>query len=216
MLLKHGPLSIPLGIPWLREILDAFGLDETNLINFTRPTRLREIIVPAPAFEEGNFVRAVFGVARARAGEVLTDGRRNDGPPGFLTKQRFASGVLTATNEAEMCEHLSAVGVEIIAPETLSVTNQIRLFMDRHAVLGMTGSAMHTAIFAPGRQKVELHTRPTRLSNQSLIDSANNGRTIALWPGQGIASEQPAAGFDAAYRLSDPAAIARDLLEFVP
>ena len=215
VLLNHGPLSIPLGIPWLREILGAFGLDETNLLNFARPTRLREIIVPAPAFEEGNFVHAVFGVACARAGEVLTNGRRNAGPPVFLTKQRLDSGVTKVTNEAEMCEHLSAAGVEIIAPETLSAPDQIRLFIDRHAVLGMAGAAMHTAGFAPGRQKVELHTGPTRLSNQSLIDSANGGGTIALWPDQGIALAPLEAGFGAAYRLSDPAAIARDLLRFI-
>ncbi|WP_019831274.1 glycosyltransferase family 61 protein [Sphingomonas sp. PR090111-T3T-6A] len=215
VLLNHGPLSMPLAISWLREILGAFGLDETNLLNFARPTRFREIVVPAPAFEEGGFVHAVFGAACGRAGQMLTRGRRNDGPPVFLTKQCLASGVSKVTNEAEMCEHLSAAGVQIVAPETLSVSEQIRLFADRDAVLGMAGSAMHTAVFAPGRQKIELHTGRARLSNQALIDAANGGRTTALWPAQGIEAAQPEAGFGAAYRLSDPVAVARELLRHI-
>jgi hypothetical protein len=213
VLLNHGALATPLAIPWIRDLLAAFDLGEGDLVNFPGPTRFREIAVPAPAFEEGNFAHKVFGRVCGQAGEKLAGSPAPGGRPVFLTKMHLSGGVSRFRNEDALCHHLAAAGFEIVAPERLTVAEQVRLFVDRPIVAGIAGSALHTAIFAPGRLKFELHPEPERLTNQLLLDGAQGGRTIALFPPGRIRHESASPGFSTDYSLPDPARIAADLIE---
>jgi hypothetical protein len=213
VLLNHGSLSTPLRIPWIRDFLGAFEISERDLVNFSGPTRFREIVVPAPAFEEGNFAHKIFGQVCGRAGERLVRSRASGGRPVFLTKMHLSGGVSRIRNEDELCRRLADVGFEIVAPERLQVTEQVRLFLERPIIAGIAGSALHTAIFAPGRLKFELHPEPQRLTNQLLLDGVQGGRTIALFPLGRILHETASPGFSTDYSLPDPSRIAADLLE---
>jgi len=212
VVLNHGPLSDLLAVPWIRDVLQAFGVDEDALVSFARPTRFREIIVPAPAFEEGHFAHRIFGAVCGAAGRRIVRPGEKDGKPVFLTKMHQRSGVSRIDNEDRLCHRLDQAGFEIVAPEALSFADQVRLFVDRPIVAGIAGSALHTAIFAPGRVKYDLHTVPQRLTNQALLDGANGGRTIALYPRDGIDQIPAHPGFAATYTLHDPVRTAEELL----
>jgi hypothetical protein len=212
VVLNHGPLATPLGIPWIRDVLTAFDIYEEDLVSFPRPTRFREIVVPAPAFEEGHFVHTIFGQVCARAGQRLVPSPVPGGRPVFLTKMHLTAGVSRIRNEDELCRHLARHGFEIIAPERLPVAEQVRLFVERPILAGMAGSAMHTSILAPGRLKFELHPEPHRLTNQMLVDSANGGRTAALHMADRVRHEAATPGFTTDYSLTDPGRVAADLI----
>lgn len=86
-------------------------------------------------------------------------------------------GVGRVLNEKALEERLERAGVEIIRPETLSLREQIALFVERPSVAGTIGSSFHTSIFVqPGANIIVLSTVPGPNSNFAILDAVN-GRT---------------------------------------
>ncbi len=162
-------------VPFISCIFGALGLTRDNFVVFDRPTRLRRLLVPQTSLGEQTHAHYVFRALCHRIAmklEVNEDYRRMD--PVYLSKTRLKSGVGRIQNELEIEMEFQAAGIEILYPETLALPDQIKLFGQRRVVMGSTGSAFHSSIFAPPRSTIIcLNPIPTVNSNFVLIDKLN-------------------------------------------
>ena len=214
VILNAGPVEAVFALPFLRNILGQLGLGPDNVVCFDAPTRLRRIVVPSPAIEEQNFSHRVFAGLCNRVGTLLTASlpAQTHEAPVFLSKMRLQDGVSRLCNEAAFCERLERRGVRIVIPEQLGFAEQVRLFRDAPVITGIAGSAMHTAVFAPGRATLALSFTPTPLSNQRLLDQANGGLGLAFHPEGDLVAEPAQPGFHHVFRLRDPVRTADEFL----
>ena len=214
VVLNPAPLEPILENAFLREILGQLGLGADNLVGFSGPTRIARLIVPSPAIEEHNFSHRVFARLCNRIGALLA-AHLPPAPreaPVFLSKARVGAGVSHLANEAEFCERLASRGVELVYPEELDFAEQVRLFRDTAMITGWAGSAMHTSIFAPGRDMLTLSFSPTMLSNQRLLDQANGARSLTLFPEGDLLPGPAHRGFQHSFLLRDPVRTADEFL----
>lgn len=69
---------------------------------------------------------------------------------------RRNAGLRKLINDQEISALLSAEGFEIVAPEQLSFSDQVRLFSQAELVIGATGAAMANLIFCPPGARVHV------------------------------------------------------------
>ncbi len=214
VVLNPEPLDSLFDSAFLRDILGQLGLGPHNVVGFSGPVRFARLVVPSPAIEEHNFSHRVFARMCNRIGALLT-AHLPPAPraaPVFLSKARMRAGVARLANEAEFCDRLASGGVEIVYPETLDFPEQVRLFRDTAMLTGWAGSAMHASVFAPGRDMLTLSFQATMLSNQRLLDQANDARSLTLFPADDMLPGPPAPGFDHSFVLRDPVRTAEEFL----
>ena len=216
-ILVHAPLAIDAMFErdWFATLMRGLGIARDRLVSFDRATKIRTLLVSAPSFEEENFVHTAY----ARFCNAL--GRRIAAPligppdprPVFLSKEKLSKGVQRLENESAVSQALARAGVEIVYPETLSFEEQIALWYNRPNVISFANSALHTSIFAPGRNILVISYGQSLMSNYVLVDKAN--RTTARYfrpvPGS-ITTHGTRGGFVTAHEAHDPEAIAADVL----
>ncbi len=215
----HGPKFLwhahcdPLAVrdyPYITATLGALGLTPDRFVRFTRPTRIRRLIVPAPAFEEGHCVHVAFQRLCRGIGApfAVKSGPR---PPAYLARTQLTAGVKNFSNEAALAETLERMGVELLFPEAMPFSEQVALFASDRVVMGVGGSGFHTAIFAPPAARlVILHVAPS--DNQALLDQVNGHRTLSLEPCVPAATAPTLGRFLVTLALADPTGTAADLL----
>jgi capsular polysaccharide biosynthesis protein len=214
----HGPGNPDVWFerPFLKQMFAAIGIYRENILTFDRPTRISTLQIPHPSFQEQHYICSAFTKLCNNIGNHLISSagsvRRNDRPV-YLSKTAMASGVGRVVNETVIENILRAQGVEIIYPESLTLRDQMMVFVERSIVLGITGSALHTSTFIPPRSRV-IALSPTDRpnSNFSLMDSANGTKSEYYYaPGTQVVTEGNDR-FLTNLELRDPELIARDLL----
>ena len=191
--------------PFIAELFGAMGLGPDNFVRFDKPTRIARLIVPCPSFEETGFAHRAFLRLGHRLGEKLT---RNlaaapSDRPVYLSKARLPSGIGHLVNEAEFSDILSQHGIDVVYPEQLSLAEQIALFQNRPLVAALTGSALHTSVFAPGRTIVGMSYVDTLYSSYTMIDRMNGTRSHYVYPSNDIELLPRGPTFHLDYRLTD-------------
>lgn len=213
-LLWHGhydPVVLP-NFPFVGQLLATLGIAAPALHRFTRPTRIKRLTVIAPAFEEEHRGHRAFRhLCRAIGGRLAGDA---DGPPqapAYLARSRLTWGVKAIANEAPLCQALAALGVEVIHPEQLGLPDQVRLFGSDRVIMGLSGSAFHTAIFARPRPRL-LAIEIGNGVNQLLVNRLSGSPMVSLRPVDPLPSAAGHDGIGRVYTLPDPVGVARDLL----
>lgn len=204
------------GFPFARQIFSALGLTGDNFIFFDRPVRIPEIMVPSVSLQQQAFASRAFARLCHAVGRGLLGGLTpiRDDRPVWLSKSRLAGGVRRYADELEMEAIFKREGVEIVYPETLSLADQVALFMSRPRILGTLGSAFHVSIFAPpGSRMIMLSSGPVLNSNYMLLDNLNNNKA-EYWYAPGT-TEAPGERFMLDVKLPDPVATAHALLELI-
>ena len=201
--------------PAIVELLNAFGLGARNFVTFDKPTRIRQIMVAAPSFEETNYIHSVFPRMCRGLAEKLTDGLPSDpsSTPIYLAKYKLQFGVVKLANEEVIADRFERRGVEVVFPEQLSVGQQIQLWRDRQSIAGLIGSAFHTGAFVGQRKLLMLNYGFDLLSNQVMLDRAVPHDALYLYSTLGFKDLDRHDGFGSIRMLTDPARVADDLLK---
>jgi hypothetical protein len=202
---------------FIPELFRALSVPLDNLITFDRPVRLRKVIVPSPCFEEMNYVHRTFSRMCQRIGAQLLD-QTTDKPsdvPLYLARYKLAQGVHSLKHEQEFASVLGRHGVEIAFPEELDLAQQVRLIADRRNIVGIGGSAFHTAAFAPPRKLITLNFSHNPISNQALIDRACSHDSLYLYSPDGVHEVKPAEKFHRGYYFSNPKQTAEEFLRIL-
>jgi|GEM_PF-1458885 len=208
----HAPddLETLLAIPWLADFLRYAGLRREQILIPDTPTVIEHLAVPSQAFSEDAFAYQAFSDICQQIGDrALAEAPPIPDQPVYLTRARLINGTQRFDNETELTDALAQRGVRIVAPETLSVAEQIASFT--HApVIGMIGSGFHTSIFS--RDPCGLILSPTPVTRRSypLMDATHNARFSYLHPEN--TQTAPVPGFTYQYHLHNPEALAESLL----
>jgi hypothetical protein len=125
------------------------GLSE-RLEILQRPTRFREIVVPAPAFVIRRHAHVEMRLLAERmAARTLPSRLPKTDQPLYLSRSRLgpkAKRVLVG--EEQFASFLESQGFRVVAPETLPIEEQIALFNRHTWIVAPQGSACHSRLFA--------------------------------------------------------------------
>ncbi len=205
-----------LGLPFVGDILRQVGLSDADIVSFDRPTRIREIIVPATSLEGNHYVHEVYGRFCRSIAEGLTQDRPDrTATPVYIAKARLTSGTAHTVNEDRFAERLNRAGIDIFYPEQQSIAAQIRLWQQRGTVTGFLGSAMLTGAFAGRKSMVLLNHEPQVYSNQMLIDRLNDSVTRYVYPYGDMVDLGPDANFQFNFQFLDPDRTAEQFLRII-
>lgn len=142
----------PVLAPWMAWFLDELGLSDRIIQTEARGIRVENFYFSSPSSMTGcwnpmavSFLRERFlGKASARAFP-----RRF-----YILREGFTRRVL---NDDEVREFFESRGWALVAPERLSIPDQIALFSGAEAVAGLHGSAFTNLLWsAPGSAVIEL------------------------------------------------------------
>lgn len=160
-------------IPHVGAIFGLLGLSPSDFVKFDGPTRLKSVVVPATSLEEQHAGYRIYGrMCREIGDRIRATGQFEPSDrPIYYSKTRLSSAVGLILNEIEIETVLSRAGVEIIYPETLSFSDQVRLMSSRERLLGSAGSFFHASIFCPPRRITCLNVTEQINSNYTLIDA---------------------------------------------
>jgi hypothetical protein len=145
------PLIVPERMrPWQREALLRLGVAEARLTPFHRrhvqPERL--VWAAAPGYISFATPIVVRWLRERLAGQAV-------GTPDRCLYVRRTSNRRVA-NESEVLGVLSAYGFEVVELESLTVADQIELFSDARAVIGVHGAGLANILFATRPAVLEL------------------------------------------------------------
>ncbi len=213
VLLASGDVEEPFRHEFSATILRALGLSPENFATLIEPVRFESILVPAPGLEENHEGHAAFADFCHELGARIL-GRppsRDRTRPVFLTKRLVQGGVHAILNEEVVCAALEKRGVSIVAPERLTLQDQIGIWADSSVVSGVFGSALHTSLFANGRPYIALNPERWINSNQIIIDRVNRNTATILYPDDDYLNDSSVEGSGHRLRLKDPQGAARQL-----
>jgi capsular polysaccharide biosynthesis protein len=139
--------------PWQRELLGLLGLAGRY-----RETCERHLLVENYYYSSQT---AMTGCCNSYAVDFLRKSLLSKANPAYegprkfyIIREGWSRGV---TNEAELRRYFLQKGWALIAPETLDIPSQIRLFSQAEAVCGIHGSAFTNLLWAsPGCRVLEL------------------------------------------------------------
>lgn len=139
--------------PWKRELLDLLGLAGRY-----RPTNERHLLIENYYFSSMSAMTGCynpFAVGFLRERLLPKSDRNYKGPRKFyILREGWKRGIV---NEANVRALFKRKGWGLIAPETLSIPAQIRLFSTAEAVCGIHGSAFTNLLWtSPGCHALEL------------------------------------------------------------
>ena len=161
---------------YIDELMSYMPLSRDNLYYSDQLIKFTKIRIPQPT--------SVFGVKILNHHRLVPEYiaqkviERNGGlnPPRYdtiyLSRSKLKDGFRSITNESELEERLRAKGVEIVYPETLTLSQQIMLFNSCKNIIGVQGSALHNILFVI-RADVNVYTicsKKTWLGTFQMID----------------------------------------------
>lgn len=144
--------------PWQFETLELFGLTSAAHIRLQQGRQYAFKTLDYITFVNGSTDFAVSDVSRDAYARLRQTADATTKPARRrLYIERGSSANRHVPNEAELAEGLEKLGFERVHPETLSLTEQIRLFSDAGMVMGMLGAGMaNIAWCQPGTFVYEL------------------------------------------------------------
>lgn len=150
--------------PYQFEIWEMAGYDTSAWLHVTTPTRFHQVILPGNSLkataDETRLFSPLFKMEieriKAAAFAGSHSGKPHDaGGKTYLTRTSLHSN--KDYNEKEIEQLFREKGFDIVAPEKLSVAEQIRLMASSRTVAATEGSVSHNALFmSPGSQLIVL------------------------------------------------------------
>lgn len=192
-------------------ILGSLGIDRTRLISPAENTVIREVTVAEPAFVENAHVYAPWGTFMREIGQRLLGANRRhaSATPVFLSRSALQGATRSYEGEAELCQLLEGIGVEICHPQTLNISQQLALWDSHSVFIGFSGSAFLNAAFFRNKTVLILNHDGYIFGTQRMIDAVCENKALYL-------DVSPFLENDAArphgYRITDPGSLTHTII----
>lgn len=139
---------------WMRESLELVSADWVELANLQSGTTYVSQFV-APSYPSPSRIECFWLRDRAQNAVDITEQKENGYPSQIYVTRRNAN-VRRIKNEQEVLEVLSEFNIVPYALETLSVTEQIRLFANAEFVIAPHGAGLANLIYSTSPAVLEL------------------------------------------------------------
>lgn len=207
-------------LPHIRQILEAAGIDKRRFVKYDEPCIVENIILPYPAFEEGNFVHQNYGSMCRRFSDKFSENwsSPDETRPIYISKLRLKFGVRSFENEDEICSNFENLGFEVVYPEALSLGQQFSIWKSGRTIVSFTGSAHHSQVFANSPRLITINIGEMIPSTFMMCDwvSGSDSRYISVaepfvTTRAGGYDEIRQSGFSALMKLSNSKAICEEV-----
>jgi hypothetical protein len=154
---------------WMYELLALAGVDRNRIVHASSVDVVDRLVTADPAMRTHN------GITTAMAGTWRSMAERVEAGPAerriYLSRSHNPNRGLR--NEVEVEELFRARGFEIVAPETMSIPDQVRLAREAAVLAGPVGSQMYLAAFQrPAARTLVMAPSNFYLKDDVLIASA--------------------------------------------
>ena len=197
---------------YVRAMLNAIGLATENFVRLESPSILRRLWVPRPAMEEQNFVHRTYGDLGVTIGRAYGVHRQpQDKPPIYLSKTRLKAGITRLNQEHILGSYFAELGFDIVHPQELPFSEQLRLFARARTITGTVGSGLHTSLFLDRPSRIVALAGDNLInSNFVLFDRLKGNDALYLCPDTPWMYRSRESGFDVSWVPEDLAAVARE------
>ncbi|QIK79008.1 glycosyltransferase family 61 protein [Sphingomonas piscis] len=176
--------------PFSTDALDALGLS-SRIISAPGPTLFRELVCPGTSFEYRWKAFRAADEPHLAASNRLSSSARRWRRPVYLTRTGLADAtdaigkvrgkMRRSDAEPELESELSRRGFDVVHPEALPLSDQIALFEEAPLIVGIIGSAFHTALFSrTGRANLAILNWGRGFENCLLVDSLKQHKSAYL------------------------------------
>lgn len=134
------------------EFMGLLGIRPERLIEVRQPTRFSKVLVPEIAVFPGTFYTNEFRTVFDQAVCAVNDLRKNNTfawkafDKIYLTRRRMTA--CKETGEQQIERLFEKNGFQVIAPETMSVAEQIYIFSHCNVFASLEGTTSHNILFA--------------------------------------------------------------------
>ena len=142
---------------WVYKLFDLLSLPEDRIIIVDKPTQFKSIIVPdQSAFIKEDFTSKFMLPYRWIASRIIP---RGDAKKIFLTRSRDLATKNHLSNQEYFEEFYRDHGFKVIAPEKLSISEQLALITGADEIATYLGTLAHWSLFCRPSTKFTMLTR---------------------------------------------------------
>lgn len=153
------------------ELLNLIGIKDSQLINITKPTRFRKIIIPEISFVPRQYYTEEYlSLIKTVVSNACTANLKTYEKV-YFTRQNFFDAQQKEYGEAEIASFFRENGYTVMSPETLTVKEQIHYFQNCKSIAMISGTISHNLIFSsPGIQAIILNKMGVDNDYQIIVD----------------------------------------------
>ena len=145
------------------ETLKILGVDEKRLLFIEKPTRAAKILIPEASYGDGKpysdiYVRIIQRLKEKAMG-MESVRRLETIEKIYFTRQQFRRAHMTEVGEKEIEELFRSSGFTVLAPEKLTVEEQIFYFSTAGEIASISGTISHNIVFCEEGTKVAVLNR---------------------------------------------------------
>ena len=128
-------------------LLESYGIRRDQVVVFDRPQRVERLVIASLALQNHYFASPVCKDIWSRVREGILDDSRIDLPRRVFVGR---NGGLRrrCLNNTEVETRFKEHGFQVVYPEQLDISDQIRMFSEAEAVAGYAGSGMFTMAYS--------------------------------------------------------------------
>ena len=145
------------------EALELLGVTRERLLFITKPTRLSEILIPEKSFGDGEafsneYCRIIDLIKRQVFQEAAGWQFPKIEKRIYFTRTQFRRSKYTEVGEKRIESLFRERGFTVLAPETLTVRDQVFYFSTCKEIASLSGTISHNIVFSePGNQYILLN-----------------------------------------------------------
>lgn len=163
--------------PFVDEFFELLKIPKDRVILVKEPTKFKKVVVPESSFAIRNYFTKEY-IAPYRKMSESVDAKPFEKV--YLTRTKVKSGP-KFYGEKYLEKFFKKNGYEIIAPETMSLREQISCLKGAKSIGAILGTASHLVLFAQeGCELILLNRSDTLNNNQIAINQANKIRCTRI------------------------------------
>jgi len=155
-----------------REFLTLLGIPDDRIILISEPTRFREVIIPDLSCEAGNWFTREY---RDIFDKLISNAHEEKNENIYLTRLKGKGLSRTQIGEKAIMKTFRGSNYRIVAPEQLSLKEQISIFASAKHMVIVEGTLMHNILFCKPGTEVTIINRVIGANGyQPLLNEVKN------------------------------------------
>ena len=145
------------------EALKILGVDEKRLLFVEKPMKVAKILIPEASYGDGkpysDIYLKIIQSLKENALAMESVKRLNPIEKVYFTRQQFRRAHMTEVGEKEIEVAFRSSGFTVLAPEKLSVEEQVYYFATAGEIASISGTISHNIVFCEEGTKVAVLNR---------------------------------------------------------
>ncbi len=161
------------------EFFELLGIAD-RVIYVNELACFKQLVIPESAFELRSFFHPDFLIPFRQIRKTILQKLPESRPKKvYLSRTKLKNRQVVG--EDTVAKMFSDIGFEIVSPEDLTLTEQIKLIVGADEIAGAIGSALHLLVFSQDAKVIYIIPDKIKNSNYSIVDQATNATPINIF-----------------------------------